>query len=337
MRRRRRRTRPRVLVLLLLMAGLAGYGYWLTTPVASRGAAKVVTVEAGQSARGVAHLLRREGLIRSEAAFLALGYLNGRARQLRVGRYSLAPTMGAGEILEALSRGTHRAWGWVTVPEGYTVRQIAATLAREQVGGASDFAEFARSPEGMRPGFPVPETGLEGYLFPDTYRVEAEAQAEEVAAQMVRRFREVVWEGLFHAQPWYGRRSLNEVITLASLVEAEAKLDRERPLIAGVLMNRLERGQRLECDATVQYALGADRKARLRYKDLEIDSEYNTYRHAGLPPGPICSPGKASIEAALQPARVPYLYYVARPDGSHVFSTTFAQHTAAIARLRSRP
>ena len=124
------------------------------------------------------------------------------------------------------------------------------------------------------------------------------------------------------------------MIILASLVEAAAKQEDERPIIAGVLLNRLARGQRLECDATVQYALGADRKSRLMYEDLEIESDYNTYLHEGLPPGPICNPGEASIRAALEPADVAYLYYVARPDGSHVFSRTFAEHRAAIARIR---
>ncbi len=121
---------------------------------------------------------------------------------------------------------------------------------------------------------------------------------------------------------------------IASCVEAEAKRDEERPVIAGVLANRLRKGMRLECDATVQYALGAGRKARLFNKDLLVDSEYNTYLHAGLPPGPICSPGAASIRAAMNPASVPYFFYVARPDGSHIFSRTFAEHQAAIARLR---
>ncbi len=173
---------------------------------------------------------------------------------------------------------------------------------------------------------PLPSTGLEGYLFPDTYRVRHGAPGGEIAGQMLRRFDEVVWRGLFHEHGTYQGRSVNDIIILASLVEAEAKRDSERAVIAGVLMNRLRLGQRLECDATIQYALGKDRKQKLLYKDLEIESEYNTYKHAGLPPGPICNPGKASIEAAMNPAAVPYLYYVARPDGSHCFSRTLAEH-----------
>jgi UPF0755 protein len=144
----------------------------------------------------------------------------------------------------------------------------------------------------------------------------------------------VVWQGLLEGKPTHHGRTFPEIIVLASLVEAEAQLDEERPKIAGVLMNRLKRGQRLECDATVQYALGDRRKQRLNHNDLLLESDYNTYLHDGLPPGPICNPGEASIRAALEPAPVPFLYYVAKPDGSHMFSRTYAEHQAAIARLR---
>ena len=161
------------------------------------------------------------------------------------------------------------------------------------------------------PILPLPQTGLEGYLFPDTYRVRSKAKVSEIVSQMLRRFDEVVWKGLFHEQETYRGRSVNDIIILASLVEAEAKLDRERPVIAGVLVNRLQRGQRLECDATVQYARGADRKHRLFYKDLEIESEYNTYKHTGLPPGLFAARGRRVWRPAMRPAAVPYLYYVA--------------------------
>jgi UPF0755 protein len=151
---------------------------------------------------------------------------------------------------------------------------------------------------------------------------------------MLRRFEEVVWTEILGGREVDGERSLSDTLVLASMVEEEAKHDEERSIIAGVYVNRLRRGQLLECDATVQYALGADRKPRLTYDDLEVESDYNTYLHPGLPPGPICSPGEASIRAAVEPADVPYLYYVARPDGSHVFSRTLNEHEAAKARVR---
>jgi UPF0755 protein len=321
---------------LALLALAAGGAYWLVAvPIGSR-TAQVISIPRRASTRAVARELKRKHLIRSEDAFLAAAYWTREWRHLQTGGFRLTGRMSALEILRALSQGTHRAWRWLTVPEGYTLRQMADRVGEEKLARREDFLKEAAHPNGFRPGFPLPAQGLEGYLFPDTYRVEADASPHAIVAQMLGRFRSAVWEGMFHQQPRAGGRSLQEVVTLASLVEAEAKHDSERPVIAGVIANRLRQGKRLEIDATVQYALGPDRKSRLLNKDLLIESEYNTYLHAGLPPGPICSPGAASLRAALQPAAVPYLYYVAKSDGSHVFSTTFEQHKAAIARIRHK-
>jgi len=328
----RGRSAPLARVTAILIAVLAAYAYWTIAIPVGGGKERVIEIPLGQSARGVAATLEREGLIRSRAAFLAYAYVTRRHDRLQAGGHKLAPTMSAAEILDALCRGTRRTWRWLTIPEGYTLRQIAEVVEATDLATKDDLLRSASA--NHLPGFPLPKTGVEGYLFPDTYRVAYDAGAEDIVAQMLRGFDEVVWQGLFHRRPAYRGRSLHDIITLASLVEAEARHDRERAAIAGVLMNRLRLGQRLECDATVQYALGADRKQRLLYKDLKIESEYNTYLHQGLPPGPICSPGVASIRAAMEPARVPYLYYVAKSDGSHVFSRTFAEHTAAIARIR---
>jgi len=333
--RRRPPTRIRRLIVLTLLTAVAAYAYWALAVPMGRGPEKAFTVTAGQSSRAIAASLQQQGIIKSRVAFLGLAYVTRKYRQLQSGEYRFSPRLTPAEVLDALYRGRHRAWVMLTIPEGFTLRQIGNAMTRAKLAGADRFASLPAA--ALDPQFPLPPSGLEGYLFPDTYRVRGEATPAEIAEQMLRRFREVVWNGLFHGQASYEGRRVNDIIILASLVEGEAKLDRERPVIAGVLMNRLQRGQRLECDATVQYLLGVDRKQRLLYKDLELESPYNTYRHAGLPPGPICSPGKASIEAAMRPATVPYLYYVARPDGSHVFSETFADHQAAIARLRSQP
>jgi UPF0755 protein len=330
--KRRRRLRKWARV-ALVVAGLLGVSaYWAIWAPAGKGEARVISIAPGESARQVGAQLQKEGLIRSEGAFLAYAWVTRRYGRLQAGGYRLEPRMSAAEILEALSRGTHRAWRWLTIPEGYTVRQIAEAVAAEKLASEEDFLRAARrAPEVWSS---LPSTGVEGYLFPDTYRVEFEATAEDLVGQMLGQFEETVGKGLFQERTSVRGRSLHEVITLASLVEAEAKQDRERPVIAGVLANRLRQGRKLECDATVQYALGVNRKQRLLYKDLKVESEYNTYLHAGLPPGPICSPGVESIKAAMRPANVPYLYYVAKPDGSHVFSRTFAEHSAAIARIR---
>jgi UPF0755 protein len=338
MKRRRREADPVRLASRLTLAGAAALlvvaaAWALLTPV-GQGQPQMVTVAPGQSVSETAFELGQRGLIRSPRLFVAAAYLTGKWRRLQAGRYDLTPSMSAVEMLDALCRGARKAWRWATIPEGYTLRQIAEELQRQELVSAREFLLQAHHAQSFALGFPTPGGSLEGFLFPDTYRVDVGESASEILAQMLRRFDQVVWQGMFHEKASYGGRSLREIVILASLVEAEAKKEKERPLIAGVLMNRLRRGIKLECDATVQYALGGARKSRLTRHDLLIDSEYNTYRHAGLPPGPICSPGEASLGAAMEPAKVPYLYYVARPDGSHVFSESFAQHQAAIAWVR---
>jgi UPF0755 protein len=342
MSRRPRASRTRRLFLTALVV-LAAAVVWSMAVPAGTGGTRLVKVQPGQPVSAVGLMLADEGVIRSPQAFIATAYLTGKWRRIQAGRHDLAPSMTGFEILDALCRGSRAAWRWLTIPEGYTERQIAAAVETAGVGKADEFAAAAATPFDSAQGrpqeleirFPLPGTGLEGYLFPDTYRVGSGETAEDLVAQMLGRFGQVVWRGLFREQPTYKGRTLNEVIILASLVEGEAKREKDRPLIAGVLMNRLNRGQRLECDATVQYALGDGRKPRLAADDLNVQSDYNTYLHPGLPPGPICNPGEASIRAAMEPANVPYLYYVARPDGSHVFSRTFEEHQAAVARVRA--
>jgi UPF0755 protein len=237
------------------------------------------------------------------------------------------------QILRKMVDGKVEAY-WITVPEGFTLAQIGSLLAERGLATRDELLAAATAASRLDTEFPKPTGSLEGYLFPDTYRLDASLDVSEtLILYMTQRFDEVVWKGLFKSQAPETGLTLHELITLASLVEGEAKKEDERPIIAGVLMNRFRTGKKLECDATVQYALG-NRKSRLLYSDLDYPSPYNTYLHVGLPPGPINNPGLASIEAALKPAETPYLYYVAKPDGSHIFSRTFEEHQAAIERLR---
>ncbi|UCC67321.1 MAG: endolytic transglycosylase MltG [Armatimonadota bacterium] len=331
----RRRTWLRALLVLLCLPVLIAAGaVWTVVTPAGSGPRRVVTVREGQSAWEVTAMLEDMGLVRNATALAAAGYLTGKWRRIQAGRHELDSGMTGMEILDALCRSAQSAWRWLTIPEGYTLWQIAQEVEDKGLAAADDFLNASRHPQAFEVGFPLPNDSLEGYLFPDTYRVQGGEAAEDIVAQMLRRFDQVVWQELFEGGADYGGRRLTEVIILASLVEAEAQREDDRAIIAGVLMNRLERGRRLECDATVQYALGDNRKERLSYEDLQIESEYNTYLHEGLPPGPICNPGEASIRAAMEPAEVPYLYYVARSDGSHIFSRTFAEHQAATARVR---
>jgi UPF0755 protein len=323
-----------IILAFVVAASLGGWLYVsLYVPVGGGRQALRFTVSKGAPARVVATQLRAKGLIRSAWTFTAAAAWRGGWRQARAGDYAFRRDMSALDILHAIERGAVIS-EWITVPEGATLWQIAALVEADGLGRGEDFLRAAHSPRAFNAGFPLPGDSLEGYLFPDTYRVARHPGAvQDLVKMMLARFDEVIWRGLLGGRSPHS--SLHELVTLASLVEGEAKLDAERPIIAAVLTNRLQQGMKLECDATVQYALGRYRKARLSYEDLKIESPYNTYLHAGLPPGPINNPGRASIEAALHPAAGRYLFYVARPDGSHVFSSTYAEHLRAIARVRA--
>jgi UPF0755 protein len=214
----------------------------------------------------------------------------------------------------------------VTIPEGFTLSQIVPLIARVLEVPADSVIAAARDTAHLhRLGIPTPT--LEGYLFPDTYTFLPGTPARAAVGAMVRRF-EQVWRPEWTTRLDSISMSRHQVVTLASIVEREAKRPDERPVIAGVYRNRLRSGMRLEADPTVQYARGIHTN-RVLFKDLDVDSPYNTYRNVGLPPGPIASPGAASLQASLYPTDVPYKFFVAYPDGRHVFTVDFAQHTAA--------
>jgi UPF0755 protein len=291
-----------------------------------------VLIPPKSSVAGIARQLRRENLIRDGRAFqLAARYLELDHR-LQAGGYRLTRAEGAVPILRKLAAGKVYVRK-LTLPEGLTVREVAERLERGGFGRAATFRALATGTHRLetRPAW-APAGSLEGYLFPETYQVPLGVSEAELLGRLLTRFGQVVVAGQakqLKAQPL----TLHEVVTLASIVEREAKLPREQPLMARVFLNRLRLGMELESCATVQYAL-PHRKARLLYRDLEVQSPYNTYLHAGLPPGPIASPGGSALAAVLKPAQTSALYFVARPEGSHVFSQTFAEHEAAKAALR---
>jgi UPF0755 protein len=230
----------------------------------------------------------------------------------------------------------------LTVPEGVMSKSIPGRLQKNGYPRAEEFLRLLEGPvpQGLQPPWlPARSHGsllyeLEGYLLPDTYFVDYDAPPEAVVEQMLDLFHRKVVDP-YESQPSKPRLSLHEIVTLASLVEREVMKPEERAVVAGVLLNRLERKQRLQCDATIQYALGYW-KRRILYRDLKVASPYNTYRHSGLPPGPICNPGMGCIQAAMNPDRNPFFYYVADGSGGHVFSRTYDEHQAAIRRIRRR-
>jgi UPF0755 protein len=289
-----------------------------------------VTVPPGSSFGAAVDSLERAGVISSPRLFRFYASARGRDRDLKAGTYLFEPGSSWNDVLDALTRGKGLVHT-VTIPEGFAVSSIAHTLSRA-LSVPPESIVAAASDSALRQRLDVPTPTLEGYLFPDTYTFAPGTTAREAVRMLVARF-ERVWRREWNARLQELAMSRHDVLTLASIIEKEARLAEERPVISAVYHNRLKIGMPLQADPTVQYALGKH-VDRVLYRDLAVNSRYNTYKHVGLPPGPIASPGAASIEAALFPANVPYLYFVAHPDGHHEFRRTFSEHTAARAQIR---
>ncbi|MEE9456951.1 MAG: endolytic transglycosylase MltG [bacterium] len=314
-----------VLVAAVVAAGAAFYKYYEAAIKRKPETAvtNTVVVPPGYTTTEIATLLAEEGVIADASPFVWYCRLNGLDGKLQAGEYVLSSEDGIPAVAAKLAAGRVYVVKF-TVPEGYDKRKTARVVEAAEICSAEEFLEACGrgDPRGR-----VPTDDLEGYLFGDTYEVAGDAGADDVVATMVDRFFEVLGpDGLARAEE--SGRSLQDVVTLASIVEREALLDEERPLVASVFYNRLARGMRLESCATVIYALGRD-VDRLTIQDLKVDSPYNTYIRAGLPPGPICSPGRASLMAALDPARTDYLFFVSNGDGSHTFTKTLRGHLTA--------
>ncbi len=322
--------------MLVIVTGFVLAEIFLSLRPASPGLAapKIVDIPQGATTANVAEILRSEGLIRNAFLFRVLAEYRGVDGKIRAGEYEISPAMSPVEILRHLVSGpvlTHP----FTVREGLTVGQIAEFLAKSGIADRDSFLQAARDPALVRAVTPVDahvREPLEGYLFPETYRIRKGTTEQEIVAIMIQRFREV-WSDEFQARARELGMSTHQVVTLASIIEKEAMVDAERPLISGVFHNRLKMGMKLDADPTVRYALGKWNGA-VTIADTRVASPYNTYRNAGLPPGPIASPGLASIRAALYPAETKYLYFVAKNDGTHHFSVTLRDHINAVNKYR---
>ncbi|MGC8491637.1 MAG: endolytic transglycosylase MltG [Syntrophobacteraceae bacterium] len=277
-------------------------------------------------AYAVAKLLESKGVIRNANEFYLLGFLKHSLRRLQAGEYAFSTLDRPEQVLEKIVNGKVVIYV-VTLPEGSTLRDIAAIVARDglaksrAITGAGENAGLAKS-------LNVKANGLEGYLFPDTYRFKKPVSGKAIVSRMVAQF----WREL--PAGWQAREeklgmTLNQIVTLASMIEKEAKVDSERPIIAGVFYNRLKIGMPLQSDPTAVYDMPGFSGA-ITPQDLKRPSPYNTYRIKGLPPGPICNPGKKSIMAALYPAKVPYFYFVSNNDGTHHFSVTCKEQEKAV-------
>jgi len=297
---------------------------------AGGGTAVRVTIPTGATMRVASDSLAKAGVIHWPRLFRVYASVRHRDRRIRSGTYLLHHDAGWGFVLDALRAGKGIVH-MVTIPEGFSLLQIEPLVAAK-LGAPIDSVDAAVRDTALLHRLDLPTATVEGYLFPDTYVFPDRTTAAAAVDAMVQRF-EQVWKPEWTARLDTINLSRNDVMTLASIVEKEARLPEERPVIAAVYLNRLRDGMLLQADPTVQYALGKH-VARVYYKDLEIDSPYNTYRHKGLPPGPIASPGRPSIEAALYPANVPYEFFVAFPDGHHEFRRDLAGHEQAKAQAR---
>ena len=293
-----------------------------------------VTIRMGSNFPEAAESLHVHGLVRTPRLFGRYASVLKRDRSIRYGRYIIPRGASWNQILTRLEKGEGIVRR-VVVPEGWALWDIVPTLA-DSLGVPRDSVTAAVRDSALlaRVGVPRGTRSLEGYLFPDTYNFPDGATARQAVEIMVQRF-ERVWKPKWNERALELKMTRHQVVTLASIVEKEVRRGTERPTVSAVYHNRLRIGQALQADPTVQFALGRRRPGRVLYRDLRVDSPYNTYRRTGLPPGPIASPGAASIEASLYPADVAYKYFVAHPDGHHEFRNTYAEHLRAIEFVRS--
>jgi UPF0755 protein len=323
---------------ILVICG-AGGAFWihyrLSTPYRGfPGEAVYVDLPPGTSEREIARRLADAGVVSDALTFRIATTLGHAGRRLQAGEYRFAVPATPAEIVARLARGDVDTQ-MVTFPEGLTIREMASIFERTGLGTANDF-EQAASAGTLAASFDHRAKTLEGYLFPSTYALHRRAGADGAVAMMLAQFQRVFDPSLqaVAAQKHIGIR---EVITLASIIEKETAQGSERPLVSAVYQNRLKIGMPLQCDPTVIYALMLANRwnGNITKQDLQIDSPYNTYRYPGLPPGPIASPGRPSIVAALHPADVNYLYFVSRNDGTHVFASTLDEHNRNVAHWQS--
>lgn len=335
--RRRNGLRLGAIVLLLLLAGALGAGLgleraWRRAPAATA-PDTILIVAPGSSSRGIARQLVAAGVLRSPRAFLWGLALRGDAGRLKAGRYRFPRPSRPVAIADALTAGRTEPLR-LTLREGLWLDESVRAIARQLELDSLAVARLVREPQRWPAhAFLAGRPNLEGFLFPDTYAFEYPVTPETVLATLLAAFARTLGELRASAPPGHALDALAWT-TLASIVESEARLAEDRPRIARVYLNRLARGMRLEADPTVLYALG-ERRLRVFYSDLRVDSPYNTYRNEGLPPGPICSPGRASLAAplAVDPADRS-LFFVADGKGGHRFAATYAEHKRNVAALR---
>jgi UPF0755 protein len=303
---------------------------YLRTPAGEKGAKKTIVIRRGMTFREVAYILEEKGTIRGMRRFVLLGKLSGASPKIKAGEYELSSDMTPLQVLNTLTKGRVKQYK-VFIPEGYTVAQITEFLEREGVANREAFLEKCSSPQYIS-SLGIEADSLEGYLFPDSYLFSRDLRPEEVIETMIRRFRQIYTLQYSERAKELGFSDY-KILILASIIEKEAAIREERFLVSGVYHNRLKHNMRLNSCVTVIYGI-KDFDGNLTRGDLERYTPYNTYRIRGLPPGPVCNPGKEAIVAALYPRETKYLYFVSKNDGTHHFSSTLKEHNMAVRKYQ---
>ena len=324
-----------VLGFLVLFSSLA-LCWLLFRPPSHASLTKIIYIKKGMPLKKISVILEQEGIIRDRHFFVGIATILGKKTEIKAGEYEFHTRMLPLEVLDILVKGQVKLH-LVTIAEGFTLYQIAQLLEESNIVDRHAFLQKASSPAFISSlGLPA-EAGptLEGYLFPDTYHLFKGMDPEEVIQMMVRQFKKVFNSDLASRASQLGI-SQKEVVILASIIEKETPLSEEKPLISAVFHNRLKKGMPLQSDPTVIYGI-KNFDGNLTKQDMLRPTPYNTYLVNGLPPTPICNPGKDSIHAALHPAPVPYLYFVSKNDGSHYFSSDIGEHNQAVWRYQKYP
>lgn len=328
----------------LILIGIIGAGSWFAWAVMSPvepPSQTFVMLRPGYTTRRIASELKAAGVIRSQEAFILWRYFH-RGRSLKAGEYVFERPANTIDIQKRLRRGDVYLHT-VVVPEGFTMFDIARVIEEAGLGAAEDFVKAAQSDTALISDLDPSARSLEGYLFPETYEFSRMMTMHDMAAAMVKQFRQVAGQAGLLPNPTVGMteavvtpRPMHELVTMASIVEKETSVPAERPEVASVYYNRLNKRIALDADPSIIYAelLAGTYQGALHHADMRFSSPYNTYLNAGLPPGPICNPGRSALEAAMHPAQTDYFYFVADAQGHHRFARTMEEHNKNVIAYR---
>jgi UPF0755 protein len=324
---------PRLSVLiaaLLILFGVIAFLIWADNPIDNRQSTVIVEIPKGSGFIRIVDLIDEAGMVKNKPFFYLLSICLGATRQIKAGEYELSTAMTPTEVIEKLVRGEIKTYP-ILIPEDFTVREIAARLAAQKLVNEKAFMALASDPVFLH-SLDIEGDSVEGYLYPDTYHFDRSMTDREIMRIMVRQFRKMVTPAMLARARSLGLTTA-QFVTLASLIGKESGYNEEKPLISAVFHNRLKRSMKLQSDPTAVYRLEGSLGVVTK-RHLQTITPHNTYQIEGLPPGPIANPGIDSLRAALQPARVNYLYFVSKNDGSHQFSSTFIAHNQAVIKYQ---